>query len=76
VLRLCAKCHGELELDIDYILEWLCPTVSLAPFPNSQSVDVIVVPRHLVEVRFVPGLFMRHSHQRLDSLSVEPTAYT
>src|SRR5262245_29075385 len=32
------------------------------PSADSQRVNVIVVPRHLVEVRLIPSLFERHSH--------------
>ena len=46
------------------------------PASNSQSVDVIVMPRHLLEVRIVPGLFMRHSHECLDFIVGQTDTYT
>ena len=59
-------------VDIEFELA-IIPT---GPASNSQSVDVIVMPRHLLEVRIVPGLFMRHSHECLDFIVGQTDTYT
>src|SRR6185503_16324997 len=55
-------------VDIEFELA-IMPT---GPASNSQSVDVIVMPRHVLEARFIPGLFTLHVRDTSNPLSVEP----